>query len=69
VYVRVTPPNGDPNIDHYTWFARSNSGISEFGSMRGVNLAATVPPRTSVDIQAGGLSPSGPVTVTGVIVC
>jgi hypothetical protein len=69
VYVRVTPPNGDPNGDYYTWFARSNSGISEFSSTRGVKVAANVPPRTSVDVQAGGLSPSGPINLTGVIVC
>lgn len=56
VYVRVTPANSD----YYTWFARSSNGISEFSSTRGVNVAATVPPRTSVDIQAGGLLPKGP---------
>lgn len=65
VYVRVTPANSD----YYTWFARSNTGISEFSSTRGVKVSATVPPRTSVDTQAGGLSPNGPVTLTGTIVC
>jgi hypothetical protein len=65
VYVRVTPANSD----YYTWFARSNNGISEFSSARGVNVAATVPPRTSADIQAGGLSPKGPIALTGMMVC
>jgi hypothetical protein len=65
VYVRVTPPNGD----YYTWFTRSTDGIADFSSAGGVTLSASVPPRTSVDIQAGGLSSNGPITVTGLIVC
>ena len=65
VYVRVTPRNSD----YYAWFTRSTDGIADFRPAGGVKLSASVPPRTSVDIQAGGLSPTGPITLTGLIVC
>ncbi len=65
VYVRVTPPTSD----YYTWFTQSSDGISDFNSTGGVKVAATIPPKTSADIQAGGLSPTSPITLTGRIVC
>ena len=68
VYVRVTPPKSGYH-GYYTWFTGSTDGIFDFRPTGGVKLAASVPPKTSVDIQAGGLSPSGPITLTGMIVC
>ncbi len=65
VYVRVTPPTSD----YYTWFTQSSDRISDFNSTGGVKVAATIPPKTSADIQAGGLSPTSPITLTGRIVC
>jgi hypothetical protein len=65
VYARVQPPNSD----YYAWFTRASDGISEFGWTAGVKAETTVPPKTSADIQAGGLIPNGPITVTGRIVC
>ena len=70
VYVRVTPPGvTPPNTDYYSWFTQSSDGISDFSSTGGVKVAATIPPKTDADVQAGGLSPAGPITVTGKIVC
>lgn len=70
VYVRVTPPGvTPPNTDYYSWFTQSSAGISDFSSTGGVKVAATIPPKTSADVQAGGLSPVGPITMTGRIVC
>ena len=68
VYVRVTPPNSGDN-GYYTWLTQSSDGISEFRAKGGVTLAANVPSRGTANIQAGGLVPNGPITVTGMIVC
>ena len=65
VYVRITPPASD----YYTWFTQSSDGISGFSSTGGVKVAAAIPPRSSADDQAGGLVPTGPITLTGQIVC
>jgi hypothetical protein len=65
IYVSFTPPNSD----YYAWFTQSSKGISNFSSTVGGNVAATIPPKPSADIQAGGLSPNGPITLRGTIVC
>jgi hypothetical protein len=58
-----------PNSDYYAWFTQSSKGISNFSSTVGGNMAAIIPPKPSADIQAGGLSPNGPITLRGTIVC
>src|ERR1700730_142978 len=68
IYVRVTPPNSGSN-GYYTWLTASTDGISDFRAKAGVTLAATVRSRGKEDIQAGGLIPNGPITLTGTIVC
>ena len=65
LYVRVGPPTSHD----YTWLTQSSRGISDFISTRGVKVAAPIPGRTSSDIQAGGLIPTSPITMTGQIVC
>jgi hypothetical protein len=65
IYVRVTPPNSD----YYSWFTQTTDGISNFNWTAGVQVDSTVPPKTSAGTQAGGLSPNGPLTLIGTIVC
>lgn len=68
IYVRVTPPNSGSN-GYYTWLTGSSDGISGFQPKGGVTLASSVPSRGSAGTQAGGLVPTGPITLAGVIVC
>jgi hypothetical protein len=65
VFVRVTPPTSD----FYTWLTQAKNGVSDFSSSRGVSVAANVPAKTNADTQVGGLSPKGPITLTGAVIC